>query len=212
VNAETADDRCASDIGTSTGSSTLTGLVRDPRPPCSPMAIHRPTTARTAMTRSTGAHSETRHAPPTRLDRLPPSTSAIAITTNLRVHLGDRQFWTLNHGLRVRMLTGWEHLLHHFGSMSGSRQNSSRLPSCKNAVSSLALRSLIRGAGPRTHPSPSATLCHPPGLPMFLIGPIRAGVKHDHATRAVNADGSSQQRRQHQSWRSWNGLAATRSR
>jgi len=39
------------------------------------------------------------------------SSTAIAITTDLRMYPRDHKLRALDHGLRVRMLTGWVH--HH---------------------------------------------------------------------------------------------------
>jgi hypothetical protein len=100
VTTATAADRSAFDIGTSTGTSTRTGLVRDPRPPRSPAPMHRSTTMPTAVTRLTGIDQRADHKPGGRyqVPPLPRSTTAIAITTDLRMHLRDCQFRTLDHG------------------------------------------------------------------------------------------------------------------
>jgi hypothetical protein len=49
---------------------------------------------------------------------LPPSTTAITLTTDLRMHTRDRKFRTLDRRLRVRMPTGWVH--EHAGERSTS--------------------------------------------------------------------------------------------
>ena len=105
--AVTAADRSASDIGPRTRSSSRTGPVRDPRPPL------------TRTHTSVNDHGHRRDMPnrrrsvatnkPWPADALPPLTSAIALPTQFRVHRRDRQLRPLDHGLRVRMLTGWAH-------------------------------------------------------------------------------------------------------
>ena len=106
VRTATAAARSACVIETSTGSSTRTGLVRDPRPPRSPVPIHRSTTMPAAATRRTSVDQPADRG----LQPLPHltttrSTTAISVTTDLRMHLRDRKFRPLDHGLRVRMLT-----------------------------------------------------------------------------------------------------------
>ena len=60
--------------------------------------------------RSTANHRDRRaNALPPLTTALPPLTTAIALATHLRVHRRDREFRALDHGLRVRMLTGWVH-------------------------------------------------------------------------------------------------------